>query len=199
MDNIWLEPPFNMLISGITNCGKTHYILDLLENEFRNKFDYIIIFCPTYLENKTYDKAFIYKDDDIIVIPVRDNLDLWLGNEIEEYKNTNTLFLIDDCANLKDTKIKSSQLTKLAISGRHYGISTWVIVQKYNAVVKDFRENIRMLILYFNKDRDSMRNALTENHVFPKEQEDKILEHLRSNNNAKVILKLEKPFNIELA
>ena len=28
---IFVEPPFNMLISGITNYSKTHYVLDLLE------------------------------------------------------------------------------------------------------------------------------------------------------------------------
>jgi hypothetical protein len=185
-----------MLISGITNCGKTHYILDLLENEYRNKFDYIIIFCPTFLENKTYQRVFMDKDDDVVVIPVGKNLDSWLGIAIETYKNTNTFFIIDDCANLNDTKIKSSQLTKLAFSGRHYGISTWVIVQKYNSVVTDFRENIRMLILYFNKDKDSLKDALQENHIITKEQETKIVEHLRSSKNAKVILKLEYPYGI---
>ena len=27
---LWLNPPFNMLISGITNCGKSEFILSEL-------------------------------------------------------------------------------------------------------------------------------------------------------------------------
>jgi hypothetical protein len=197
-EEIWLEPPFNMLICGITNCGKTHYILDLLETQYRNKFDYILIFCPTFLENKTYEREFIYKDNDVIIVPVGENLDAWLKLAIEVYKNSNTLFIIDDCANLDDTKKKTSKLTELGFSGRHSGISTWVIVQKYNAVVKDFRDNIRMLILYFNKDKDAMKAALNENHIITMEQENQILEHLRTNKKSKVVLNLEDKLYIAL-
>ena len=32
---IFAEPPFNMLITGITNCGMTHYALDLLEKPIK--------------------------------------------------------------------------------------------------------------------------------------------------------------------
>ena len=60
-----------------------------------------------------------------------------------------TLFLINDCANLQDSKMKESAFCKLAFHERHHNISTWIITQKYNAIVKDFRDNIRMLILFF--------------------------------------------------
>ena len=56
---IFVEPSFNMLISGITNCGKTHYVLDLLEKHCKNKFDYIVIYCPTFLVNNTIKNLFI--------------------------------------------------------------------------------------------------------------------------------------------
>ena len=56
---IFVEPPFNMLLLGITHCGKTHYVLDLLEKHCKNKFDYIAIYCPTLLVNNTYNKKFI--------------------------------------------------------------------------------------------------------------------------------------------
>ena len=48
-----------MLISGITNCGKSHYVLDLIEKYYKNKFDYIVIYCPTFLVNKTYNRNFL--------------------------------------------------------------------------------------------------------------------------------------------
>ena len=39
--------PFNALIVGPTNSGKTKYLVDILSNEFRGKFDYVILLCPS--------------------------------------------------------------------------------------------------------------------------------------------------------
>ena len=50
------------------------------------------------------------------------------------FSDYNTLFLIDDCANLHDYKMKESAICKLAFHGRHHNISTWIITQKYNAI-----------------------------------------------------------------
>ena len=36
-----MESPFNMIIVGITACGKTKYLLDMLVNEYMNQFDFI--------------------------------------------------------------------------------------------------------------------------------------------------------------
>jgi predicted AAA+ superfamily ATPase len=63
-----------MLISGITGCGKTHFLLDLLQSDYKNKFDYIIIVCPTFEYNKTYDRKFILSDPDIIPLVIDDKL-----------------------------------------------------------------------------------------------------------------------------
>ena len=37
-----------------TGCGKTHLVLELIENYYNKHFDYIIIICPTLRENSTY-------------------------------------------------------------------------------------------------------------------------------------------------
>ena len=128
----WLGPPFNMLICGITNCEKTEYALELLSTVYKDNFDYIVIFCLTFRYNTTYNKPFIFKDDDVFVLTPLDNLDELLEFAITQFIKigTNILCLIDDCANLNDTKRKSTALTKLAFSGRHMGISTWLITQK---------------------------------------------------------------------
>jgi hypothetical protein len=127
--SIMPKPPFNMLISGITNCGKTHYALDLIENWARSippgstqAFDYIVIYCPTYLVNETYDRKFIYDDKDVIVV-TDDNLDEMLEKNMEFFSGSvkdgpSTLFLIDDCANLHDSKMKESAICKLAFHGQ---------------------------------------------------------------------------------
>ena len=37
-----------------TGVGKTHLALSLLENEYRNHFNFIVIICPTLRHNSAY-------------------------------------------------------------------------------------------------------------------------------------------------
>ena len=195
---LYPDPPFNMLISGITGCGKTHFVLDLLENEFRQKFDYIIIICPTFRYNKTYNRESILADDDIIPLEINEKLDECLNKIIEVYKDKSekALIIIDDCANLYDAKLKATALTKLTFHGRHFNISTWVITQKYNAIVKDFRENIKILVLFYDKDKRSRDVAFKENDVgISNLGKENIVQTLKSNKTSKLIMQLYPPFN----
>ena len=41
---------------GVTACGKTEFFLRLLETKYKNHFEFIVILCPTILDNKTYDQ-----------------------------------------------------------------------------------------------------------------------------------------------
>ena len=38
---------------GVTACGKTEFLLRLLETVYKNHFEFIVILCPTILDNKT--------------------------------------------------------------------------------------------------------------------------------------------------
>ena len=40
--------------SAMFVCGKTEFLLRLLETEYKNHFEFIVILCPTILDNKTY-------------------------------------------------------------------------------------------------------------------------------------------------
>ena len=196
--DIFIDEPHNMLVSGATNCGKTYFVLDLIEKHYHSKFNYIVIFCPTYFFNRTYEREWIFKDKKVIILnpqSVKYNLDATLKIAEEVFKGSNTLFIIDDCANLSDTKKKASELCHLAFSGRHYSITVWVLNQKYNSIVKDYRENIRMLVLFFNKDETSMKQALEENDIIPKEKRSEIIRELKERKGSKVILRLQHPFD----
>ena len=190
---LFVEPPFNRLISGITNCGKTH-VLDLLEKHYKNKFDYVVIYCPNFLVNNTYDRKFSYNNKNIIIININNNLDEYLDINLTFFSGYNTLFLIDDCSNLHDSKMKESAICKLAFHGRYHNISTWIITQKYNAIVKDFRDNIRILISFFDKNKESMELALKQNNIIPKENINNIINELKNNKGSKLIMRLEHPF-----
>jgi general stress protein 26 len=50
----------------------------------------------------------------------------------------------------------------MAFHGRHLNLSAWLITQKYNAAVKDFRENIEVLVLFYHKNRESREAAFKE-------------------------------------
>ena len=47
-------PHSAMFIVGCTNVCKTEYLLRILETEYKNDFEFIVILCPTILDNKTY-------------------------------------------------------------------------------------------------------------------------------------------------
>ena len=57
-----------MIIAGMTACGKTHYLLKMLEKEYKNHFDHIFIVCPTFEDNKTYQNWEYLKDPDVFAI-----------------------------------------------------------------------------------------------------------------------------------
>jgi len=48
--------PFNALIVGPTNSGKSRFVVDQLYGPFRGKFDYIVLICPTFTHNRTYHR-----------------------------------------------------------------------------------------------------------------------------------------------
>ena len=51
---MFMKEPHTALFIALTGVGKTHLALNLLENEYRNHFDFIIIICPTLGHNETY-------------------------------------------------------------------------------------------------------------------------------------------------
>ena len=46
--------PFNALIVGPTNSGKSRFVADQIYGPFCSKLDYIVLICPTFAHNKTY-------------------------------------------------------------------------------------------------------------------------------------------------
>ena len=133
----------------------------------------------------------------MIPIVIESKLNEVLENVIERFKDKieQTLIIIDDCANLYDAKLKATALTKLAFHGSHANISTWILTQKYNAIVKDFRENIMMLVMFYDKDRESREAAFKENDIgITNTEKNEIINKLKDNKRAKVILRLVQPF-----
>jgi len=73
------------------------------------------------------------------------------------------------------------------------------ICQKYNSLVKDFRENIRMLVLFFNKDKKSMDQALDKNDIFQGLEEKQFIKaRLKESKHMKLVVRLEETYSFHL-
>jgi len=183
------------LICGQTGCGKTVFVLDLLQTVYKNHFEFIVIFCPTLHNNRAYrERKFIWSDENVIIVNPSDRLSECLEYYYKLFENRQTLFLIDDCSAERDIVKKRNSLSKLAFSGRHAQISVWLLTQKYNSMLKDYREQIKVVVIFHMKDRDGFNNCLRENDVITDGQErERIKLKLRSSKHSKLILKTDQP------
>lgn len=198
------------IICGATGSGKSEYTLDLLEKDYRGFFKYIIIICPTWRYNKAYlNRKWLFEDPEHIFLvdpnefqpksedPLNDTLKVFFES-YGKLDDSHVLFLVDDCSSQKGMTKKKRMLSELAFSGRHLNCSLWILTQKYNSVLTDVRENIKFLILFYCKDRDSFEEALRENDVIPSlEKRKEIRELLAKNKHSKLVLITEQPTSYE--
>ena len=81
----YIENLYTAIFTGQTGCGRTHLVLQLIENYDNKNFDYIIIICPTFRENSTYHaKEWIKNDDKVWLIEPKDSLYQWI-QRLSEY------------------------------------------------------------------------------------------------------------------
>ena len=46
--------PHSAMFVGVTACGKTKFLLKLLETIYKNHFEFIVILCPTISDNNGF-------------------------------------------------------------------------------------------------------------------------------------------------
>ena len=85
---------------GVTACRKTEFLLRLLETVYKNHFEFIVILCPTILDNKMYlSRKWIFDDKNVfIVCDIEGKLNEWIRLFKSTLKGHQTLFIIDDCS-----------------------------------------------------------------------------------------------------
>ena len=70
-----MKEPHTALFVAPTGVGKTQLALNLLETEYRNHFDFIVIIHPTLGHNETYkSRGWVWNDPDVIPIELDNNL-----------------------------------------------------------------------------------------------------------------------------
>ena len=101
---------------GATGCRKTEFLLELLEDEYRVVFKYIIFLCPIIAWNKAYKNPDWIVDvkkprtkNLIFINPVsncEEKLQELLKYVFNKYAGNPTLYIIDDCCTRKDIRKK---------------------------------------------------------------------------------------------
>ena len=195
IDELFPQDGHSAIICGQTGCGKTVFILDLLEGPYRDVFQHIVILCPTVRHNKTYQNcAWVWTDPEVFIVDPGERLHDYVRAFYQIFQGEPTLYIIDDCAAMKALTKKKDMLSELAFSGRHAKQSVWVLTQKFNAVLTDLREQTRWVALFHCKDRDSFEDCLRENDVIPtKDQRDTVRAMLAKTKHAKLLLKTDQP------
>ena len=190
--------PFNALIVGPTNSGKTQYLLNQLRGPFRGCFDYIVLLCPTFIHNKTYN-GFVDRDSRIFVIVCQQHdIEGWLKLASFFFEKTNTLFVLDDCAASKDVKGRTSQLVNLGFSARHSGISVWVLTQQITSIAKPFRENVAAIVLFYTPSAKTTK-AIFEDYAgeLTHEEYKALIAKLKHRKFSYLVFSLRHPYGIE--
>ena len=141
--------PFNALVVGPTNSGKSRFVVNQIYGPFRSKFDYIVLICPTFAHNNTYHRIGEKDSGMFVLICAQHEKEIWLKLVRFVFEGTVTLIILDDCAASKDVKGGTGQLVSLAFSARHIGISVWVLTQKIASITASFRENVTVIIFFY--------------------------------------------------
>ena len=190
--------PFNALIVGPTNCGKSFFLLDQLYGPFRHKFENIALICPTFAHNSTSFRLGINDPQMYIVICEQHEVEKWLRIVSLFFSGTRSLIILDDCASSKDLKGRSGHLVNLAFSARHLGISVWILAQKITSISSSFRENVAYAVLFYSPSSKTNKTIFDEfAGELSKESFNKILGELKTKKHSFAVFSQRYPFSIQ--
>ena len=124
----YIKEPHTAIFIGQTGRGKTHLVLELIEKEYNEHFDFIIIICPTVRENSTYHaKEWIKNDDKVWRVDPKDKLYQWIKRLSELLPFFEVLFIIYDIIANEGLDKRRQPLLELAILDRHQGHYLWLL------------------------------------------------------------------------
>ena len=189
-----MKEPHTALFIAPTGVGKTHLALNLLENEYRNHFDFIVTICPTLRYNSTYkSRGWVWNDPDVIPIKPCNQLYYLIEKISNLLAGSATLFLIDDIIANETLDKRRQPLLELAILGRHRGHSLWLLTQSYTAVPNNIRRQAKLLYVWYSKNRTDLNTIHEENDVIGPEELARVKVQLKWRKHTCLIMRMEHP------
>ena len=177
-----------------TGVGKTHLALSLLENEYRNHFDFIVIICPTLAHNEIYkSQDWVWNDPEVIPIEPGNQLYYLIEKISNLLAGSTTLFLIDDIIADEALNKHCQPLLELVISGRHRKHSLCLLTKAYTAVSNNIRRHTKMLYVWYPKNRTDLNTIHEENDVIGQRELARVKAELKLGKHTCLIMRMEHP------
>ena len=191
---MYVKEPHTAIFSGPTGCGKTQRVLDLLEGEFRQHFDNIVIVCSTLRWNRTYlERSWIWKDDYVFPLEAKGNLFEIVEKLSSLLSGEATLFIVDDMIADEALDKRRNPLLELAISGRHRQHSLWLLTQSYTALPKNLRRQKKQLFAWYPSEKSDLKTIDGETNLMTSDDLIKIKEQLKREKHGCLYVRLEHP------
>jgi len=170
VDDLLIPLNFRVLISGSSASGKGVCLANILSNKFPYKDIFknnIFLFSTTYSlgdpslaeldipEENCFDKM-----DEEILSQILQEQKL----NILEYSKNNVpplLMIFDDILTSVNNK-KNAVINEIFYSGRHYMISSIILVQQYKAIQRPIRTNCTCLILFAAENNKELNTLMDE-------------------------------------
>ena len=164
----------------------------MLETEYRNHFDCIVIICPILAHNETYkSQGWVWNDPDII--PLEPEIIFLIEKITNLLPGAVTLFLIDDIIADEAFNKRRQHLLELAISGRHRQHSLWLLTQSYTAIPNNIRRQAKMLYIWYPKKRTDLSTIHEENDVIETGELARVKAQLKRGKHTCLIMRMEHP------
>lgn len=167
--------PFYMLLVGPRKMGKSNTLIDFLVTKVPpNFFDLTILYCKTYeddlkwsLLTETMSPDFIHKKMDLTIL---DKEYETVCKVVKDNPNFRTLMIFDDMISDNVTSRYSIDMVgKLAVMGRHKGISVCFTTQLFKALGTAIRNNATNILVFqqgnsqeLDKISEECRGALSK-------------------------------------
>ena len=166
-----MKEPHTALFIAPTGVGKIHLALSLIENEYRNHFNFIVIICSILAQNESYkSRGWVWNDPEVIPIEPGNQLYYLIEKISNLLAGSVTLFLINDTI-VDETLDKCHQpLLELVISGRHRQHSLWLLTQSYTAIPNNISRQAMMLYFWYPKNRTDLSTIYEENDIIGLEE-----------------------------
>ena len=191
---MFMKEPHTALFVAPTGVGKTHLALNLLETEYRNHFDFIVIICPTLRYNSACkSRGWVSNDPEVIPIEPGNQLYYLIEKTSNLLAGSATLFLINDIIADETLNKHHQPLLELVISGHDRQHSLWLLTQSYTAVPNNIRRKAKMLYVWYPKNRMDLNTIHEENDVIGPEELARVRAELKRMKHTCLIMRMEHP------